>query len=161
MQQPSEHRSHQPVHICVCSALTVFTLSVLMATQQRLSGGVRVQGVRPQEVVRMYDGLGQACKELKDVAAQIGGANGELLLDEASAKVCGGLIPLHSPLLCHLPVHSWDESNSPTPPLPGIAANKLLRNGFKGMHQFRAGLEASLCIWATCLGLSATWNHSF
>lgn len=45
------------------------------------------QGAKPQEVVRMYDGLGQACKEMKDVAAQIGGANGELLMDEASAKV--------------------------------------------------------------------------
>lgn len=42
----------------------------------------------------MYDGLGQACKEMKDVAAQIGGANGELLMDEASAKVSAAAVLL-------------------------------------------------------------------
>ncbi|KAK9801994.1 hypothetical protein WJX73_007855 [Symbiochloris irregularis] len=52
----------------------------------RACSSFEAQGVKPQEVVRMYDGLGQACKEMKDVAAQIGGANGELLMDEASAK---------------------------------------------------------------------------
>ena len=43
--------------------------------------------MRPQEVVRMYEGLSGSCKELGEVAAQLGGSAGELLADECSAKV--------------------------------------------------------------------------
>ena len=62
---------------------------------QRMGSQADVHGqageVRPQEVVRGYDGLGQATKELKEVAAQLGGSAGELLMDECSAKVWRGL----------------------------------------------------------------------
>ena len=47
-----------------------------------------VQGeVKPHEVVRMHDSLASSCKELTEVASQLGGSAGELLMDEASAKV--------------------------------------------------------------------------
>ena len=59
-----------------------------------------VQGaVKPQDVVRMYDSLAGSCKEWVEVAAQMGGSAGELLMDECSAKVS-----FHGPPYAHDPV---------------------------------------------------------
>ena len=46
-----------------------------------------MRGRGPSAVVRAYDTLLQNAKDLTDVAGQLGGAAGEYLLDECSAKV--------------------------------------------------------------------------
>lgn len=49
--------------------------------------GKGMRGRGPSAVVRAYDTLLQNAKDLTDVAGQLGGAAGEYLLDECSAKV--------------------------------------------------------------------------
>ena len=47
---------------------------------------------KAEDVVRLYDSLMGSIKELSDTAAHLGGAAGEVLLEECIAKVCH-LIP--------------------------------------------------------------------
>ena len=46
-----------------------------------------MRGRGPSAIVRSYDTLLQNVKDLTEVAGQLGGAAGEYLLDECSAKV--------------------------------------------------------------------------
>ena len=49
--------------------------------------GKSMRGRGPSAVVRVYDSLLQNTKDLTEIASQLGGAAGEYLLDECSAKV--------------------------------------------------------------------------
>ena len=46
-----------------------------------------MRGRGPSAIVRCYDTLLQNVKDLTEIAGQLGGAAGEYLLDECSAKV--------------------------------------------------------------------------
>ncbi len=45
------------------------------------------RGARPEELVRMYDTLLANAGELNELAAEVGGARGEALMDDCAAKV--------------------------------------------------------------------------
>ena len=49
--------------------------------------GKKARSGGPLAVVRLYDSMLSTLKELTEVASQLGGAAGEYLLDECSAKV--------------------------------------------------------------------------
>ncbi len=53
-------------------------------------------------MVRLYDTLLQNVKELSEVASQLGGAAGEYMLDECTAKVCLGPPSLHDNIIFSL-----------------------------------------------------------
>ena len=43
---------------------------------------------KPEDVVRLYDGMAAFAADLGDLAADVGGAAGEALIDRAAAQVC-------------------------------------------------------------------------
>jgi hypothetical protein len=50
-------------------------------------GGERERSARPEDVVRLYDAALAAVAQLNELAAAVGGAAGEMLLDDCAAKV--------------------------------------------------------------------------
>ncbi len=42
---------------------------------------------KPEDVVRLYDGMAAFAADLGDLAADVGGAAGEVLIDRSSAQV--------------------------------------------------------------------------
>lgn len=58
-----------------------------MLTGAKAKAGER--GARPEDVVRLYEALAANANELNELAAAVGGAQGEALMDDCAAKARG------------------------------------------------------------------------
>ena len=58
---------------------------------------------KPEDVVRLYDGMAAVATDLGDVAADVGGAAGELLIDRSSAQVGRRVVCRHASRSASIP----------------------------------------------------------